>query len=72
MPWLVSYNHVCARGVFIQSVSSWRFSLITLMLINMMVFLLILLIMPDTSRSLKYKINYKTTLDKIFVFFKNH
>ena len=58
-------------GTFIQSVSSWRFSLITLMLINMGVFLLILLIMPETSRSLKYKINYKTTLDKYLYYFKN-
>ncbi|MBK2149833.1 MFS transporter [Francisella tularensis] len=58
-------------GAFIQSVSSWRFSLITLLLINIVVFLLILLIMPETSRRLEYKINYKTTLDKYLYYFKN-
>ena len=57
-------------GAFIQSVNSWRFSLITLMLINMRVFLLILLRMPETQELSNNKINYKTTLDNVFVLFQ--
>lgn len=58
-------------GAFIQSISSWRFSLATLLIINLVVFLLILIIMPETSRSLKTKINYKKTLNKYIFFFTN-
>lgn len=58
-------------GAFIQSVSSWRFSLVTLMLINVVVFLLIFIAMPETSRNQKYKIDYKSTLRKYILFFKD-
>ncbi|MED7788667.1 MFS transporter [Francisella sp. 19X1-34] len=58
-------------GAFIQSISSWRFSLITLMFINIVAFLLILSLMPETLRVIKYKINLKDTINKYLYFFKN-
>ncbi|MED7819194.1 MULTISPECIES: MFS transporter [unclassified Francisella] len=58
-------------GAFIQSISSWRFSLIALMLINIIAFLLILSLMPETLRVIKYKINLKDTVNKYLYFFKN-
>ncbi|API86015.1 MFS transporter [Francisella uliginis] len=58
-------------GAFIQSVSSWRFSLTALMLINIIVFLLILRLMPETLRITKYKIRFKITINKYLELFKN-